>query len=211
MKKILSGMLAGAAVVAAGSASGADLTSPYKAPLAPAPVFSWTGCYAGSQTGLGTGHAKWQDVSTPGDIAALGGFATANTDLSGGVYGAQIGCDYQGGSFFMGGNWVLGLQAQLSGSDVTGTNMDQFNATWTLRDRIDWYGNVTGRFGTTVNDRTLLYVRGGVAWEHNKFEIENSGFNLGTTSNTAVGWTFSSGIEYALSPRWSVFLEFELL
>jgi outer membrane immunogenic protein len=208
MKKLLSGMLAGAAVVAAGSvASGADISSPYlKAPM-PVPVFSWTGCYAGTQSGLGTGHAKWQDVSTPGDIDGNGFGNTANTDMSGAVFGGQIGCDYQGGPWFMGGNWVIGLQGQMSGSTVTGTNQDQFNAPWTLRDRIDWFGSLTGRFGTTISDRTLLYVRGGVAWAHNKFEIENSGFKLGTPTNTPVGWTLSTGIEYALNPSWSVFVE----
>lgn len=59
MKKILSGLFASAAVIAAGSANGADMSAPYiKAPIA-APVFSWTGCYAGTQSGLGAGHAKW--------------------------------------------------------------------------------------------------------------------------------------------------------
>jgi outer membrane immunogenic protein len=207
MKKLLSGMLAGAAVVAAGSANGADMSAPYiKTPM-PAPVFSWTGCYAGTQSGLGSGHAKWQDVDTPGDIDGLGGGRTANTDMSGAVYGGQIGCDYQGGPWFMGGNWVVGLQGMVSGSTVTGTNQDQFNAPWTLRDRIDWFGSVTGRFGTTITDRALLYVRGGVAWAHNKFEIENSGFNLGNPTNSQVGWTLSTGLEYALSPAWSVFVE----
>ena len=207
MKKILSGLFASAAAIAASSASAADMSTPFlKAPLA-APVFSWTGCYAGTQSGLGTGHAKWQHVDTPGDIDGNGSFNTANTDMSGAVYGGQIGCDYQGGPWFLGGNWVLGLQGMISGSTVTGTNMDQFNATWTLRDRIDWFGSVTGRFGTTITDRAMLYVRGGVAWAHNKFEIENSGFNLGTPTNTAVGWTLGTGIEYALSPNWSVFAE----
>ncbi len=209
MKKLLSGMLAGAAAIAAGSASGADLSSPYsKAPsMAPPPAFSWTGCYVGTQSGLGTGHTKWTDVDTPGDIDGTGFGNTANTDMSGAVYGGQLGCDYQGGSWFMGGNWVIGLQGTFQGSTITGTNQDQFNATWTLRDKIDWFGSVTGRFGTTITDRTLLYVRGGVAWVHNKLEIENSGFNLGNPSMTNIGWTIGTGIEYALSPAWSVFVE----
>jgi outer membrane immunogenic protein len=132
MKKVLSTMFAGAAVIAAGSAGAADLGTYNKAP-APLPVFSWSGCYVGAQAGLGAGHTKWQDVSTPGDID--GNFAgnTANTDRSGGLVGGQVGCDYQYGSA-----WVLGISGMSVGSDITGTNMDQFNATWTLRDR--WIG-----------------------------------------------------------------------
>jgi outer membrane immunogenic protein len=210
MKKFLAGLLAGVAAVAAGSAQGADLSRPYvpyaKAPVAP--IFSWTGCYIGTQSGLGAGHAKWTDVDTPGDIDGNGSFRTANTDMSGsGVFGGQLGCDYQGGPWFLGGNWVVGLQGQFSGSTVTGTNQDQFNAPWTLRDKIDWYGSLTGRFGTTITDQWLLYVRGGVAWAHNKLEIENSGQTLGTPSMTNVGWTLSTGIEYAITPAWSLFLE----
>jgi outer membrane immunogenic protein len=200
MKKLISTMFAGAAVIAAGSAGAADLGVYSKAP-APLPVFSWSGCYVGGQAGLGAGHTKWQDVSTPGDID--GNFAgnTANTDMSGGLIGGQIGCDYQYSSA-----WVLGISGMMAGSDITGTNMDQFNATWTLRDRIDWFGSVTGRWGYAV-DRTLLYVRGGGAWTHNRFEIENSGFNLGTPSATRVGWTLGAGIEWAFAPNLSAFLE----
>ena len=203
----ISGMLASAAMLAAGSAGAADM-SYRNGPIMPAaPAFSWSGCYAGTQSGLGAGHAKWQDVDTPGDIDGNGGGNTANTDMSGALWGGQIGCDYQGGPLFLGGSWVLGVQGMLAGSTVTGTNQDQFNFTWALRDRIDEVGSVTGRLGTTVTDRTLLYLRGGVAWAHNKFEIENSGFQLGAPTNTAVGWTLTTGIEYALTPNWTVFAE----
>jgi outer membrane immunogenic protein len=200
MKSVLSRLFAGVAVVAAGSASAADLAPYNKAPL-PLPVFSWSGCYVGGQTGLGVGHTTWVDVSTPGDID--GNFAgnTANTDMSGALIGGQIGCDYQYGSA-----WVLGISGMMAGSNITGTNMDQFNQTWTLRDRVDWFGSVTGRWGYAV-DRTLLYVRGGAAWGNNKLEIENSGFNLGTPSATRVGWTLGAGMEWAFAPGLSAFLE----
>jgi outer membrane immunogenic protein len=209
MKKLLPTMFAGAAVITAGSAGAADL-APYRP--APLPVFSWSGCYVGAQAGLGTGHTTWQDVSTPGDID--GNFAgnTAHADMSGGLVGGQIGCDYQYGRA-----WVLGISGMMAGSDITGTDMDQFNATWTLRDRVDWFGSVTGRWGYAVNClwdlscwgdfRTLLYVRGGGAWTHNRFEIENNGFNLGTPSATRVGWTLGAGIEWAFAPGLSAFLE----
>ena len=53
----------------------------------------WSGCYAGGAAGLGTGHVSWRDVSTPGDIDAKGAFNIAESDMSGSVFGAKIGCD----------------------------------------------------------------------------------------------------------------------
>jgi outer membrane immunogenic protein len=199
MRKLLPKMLAGAAIAAAGAAHAADLGLYSKVP--PAPVFSWSGCYAGGQAGLGSGHATWQDSSTPGDIDGNFLGNTAHGDLTGGVVGGQVGCDYQ-----YTGPWVVGISGMVAGSDITATNMDQFNATWTLRDRVDWFGTITGRWGYAA-DRTLLYVRGGVAWADNRFEIENSGFNLGTPSTTRVGWTLGAGLEWAFAPRLSAFLE----
>ncbi len=201
MNRLLLTMLAGTAALAAMPANGADLGVPYRAPLAAPPVFSWTGCYAGTRSGLGTGHTTMQDKDVPGDIDAFGGFRTANTDMSGGTIGGQLGCDYQ-----IGPNYVIGLQAMVDYSSITGTNMDQFNSTWTLRDRVDWFGSTTARLGWTY-DRFLVYGKGGFAWGHNKFEIENSGATLGTPQATRLGWTLGSGLEFAFAPSWSVFVE----
>lgn len=200
MKKILAGMLAGAAVLTAEAAGAADLAPAYKSPFVP-PAFSWTGCYLGAQVGLGAGHTKWTDIDVPGDIDGLGLGRTAKTDLSGQVFGGQLGCDYQ-----FAGNWVVGIQGMGAGSDISGTNQDQFNAPWTLTNQVDWLATVTGRLGWSI-DRVLLYVRGGAAWAHSKLEIENSGFTLGTPSVTRLGWTIGPGIEWAFAPGWSVFLE----
>jgi len=126
---------------------------------------------------------------------------TANTDMSGGIYGGQLGCDFQ-----FNGSFVIGIEGSLSGSKITGTNMDQFNATWTLRAQTDWIASVTGRVGITA-DRALIYIRGGVAWAHNNFEIENTGFLDGRPSATRLGWVVGGGIEWAFAPSWSVFLE----
>ena len=76
----------------------------------------------------------------------------------------------------------------------------------TLRTKNDWLASITGRVGFAV-DRALLYWRGGVAWAHNKFEIENTAILDGTPQTTRVGWIIGSGIELALAPCWSAFLE----
>jgi outer membrane immunogenic protein len=126
--------------------------------------------------------------------------------MSGGLAGGQVGCDWQ-----FSGNWVLGIETKWSASDITGTNQDQFNNTnWTLRDRVDWFGTVTGRLGWTANN-VLVYGRGGVAWAHNNFEIDETfgrgSGSVGSPSTTRTGWTVGAGVECAFAPSWSVFLE----
>jgi len=84
--------------------------------------------------------------------------------------------------------------------------MDQFNQTWTLRDKINSYGSVGGRIGVAINT-ALLYARGGYAWSRNTFEIENSGVTLGTPSDTRTGWTLGVGFEWCFAPQWSAFIQ----
>jgi outer membrane immunogenic protein len=192
-----------AGILAGTSAYAADVRVPLKAPIV-APQFSWTGCYVGGNVGIGAGHAEWTDIVPDGNIdndLIARTARTAHTDMSGMVAGGQVGCDYQ-----FNGSWVIGIAGSLNASDVTGTNMDQFNQTWTLRDKIDWYGSVTGRIGAAINT-ALIYARGAYAFAHNNFEIENSGVTLGTPSNTRTGWTLGVGVEWAFAPCWSAFVE----
>ena len=82
MKKILLGSVATGALVAAGSASAADLgpRPAYKAPpmVAPVPIFSWTGCFVGAHGGYGWGK---KDVTATG-VSGTGGSDKYNQDLS---------------------------------------------------------------------------------------------------------------------------------
>ena len=201
MKIVLSAGLAAAALIVAGHAGAADLSYPKAPPMAAAPAFSWTGCRVGTHAGMGSGHTTMRDPVPNGNIDATMTGQTANTDMSGGLFGGQIGCDYQ-----FGGNWVTGLEGSLSTSNITGTNQDQFNFNWTLRARTDWLGSATSRFGWAI-DRALVYGRAGAAAAHNNFEIENGNINLGQPSATRWGWTVGSGIEWAFAANWSVFLE----
>jgi outer membrane immunogenic protein len=172
----------------------------------PAPVttptasFSWSGCYLGGHMGLAGGHTTWKDTVPNGAIDATGSGQTANTDMSGGLYGGQIGCDYQFG------NLVAGIEGSFSAATLAGTNMDQFNSTWTLRSKTDWLGSVTGRLGFTA-DRALIYARGGIAWAHNDFEIENTAILAGKPSLTRMGWVLGAGVEWSLAPCWTAFVE----
>jgi len=186
-----------------GGAAAADLGYPMKAaPGGP----SWTGCHMGLRGGIGAGHNTWTDspATLPfgaGFIDANGFGETANTDMTGGTVGGQFGCDMQ-----FSGPFVAGVQGNFSVADITGTNFDQFNDTWSLRSSVDWLAAVTGRLGISVSN-VLVYGRGGGAWAHNRFEIENAETNLGTPQSTRMGWTAGAGLEWAFAPNWSAFLE----
>jgi outer membrane immunogenic protein len=203
MTRIVSIRLAAAVTVAIPlSVQAADIAMPPMYNGAPPPAyFSWTGCYIGTHSGLAAGHATWRDSVPNGAIDATFSGQTANTDMSGAIYGAQLGCDYQ-----FNGNWVIGIDGSVSRSTLTGTNMDQFNNTWSLRGKADWFGAVTGRVGVAV-DRVLVYSRGGIAFANHKLEIQNTGIFDGTPSITRIGWMLGSGIEMSFAPNWTVFVE----
>ena len=80
---------------ATGSAMAADL--PVKAPAAPVPAFSWTGCYIGGHIGA---------VISDDQLTSIFG-NTHSFSSTGFVGGGQIGCDYQ---FATG--WIVGVEGQ---------------------------------------------------------------------------------------------------
>lgn len=199
--------VAATAITATGVAVAADLPMATKAPpggggLPPMPMFSWTGCYIGAHVGVGEDHTQFQDTLPVGDLDAFATSRAPHTNGAGGVFGGQLGCDLQ-----VSGNWVLGLQGTISGSDINSTNQDQFNAQWTLTSNINWYGTVTGRVGWAMNN-IMFYGKGGGAWANTKLEVENSGATIfGPQNITRMGWTIGTGIEWGFAPSWSAFAE----
>jgi opacity protein-like surface antigen len=104
-------LLAGATLLLAGPAVAADLARPvYKAPVAVAPWFTWTGCYVGAAVGGARGRQSAgtttsgdpnaltpQDVEvtpapTPDPQADTAGNLSHGTSVIGGPY---VGCNYQ--------------------------------------------------------------------------------------------------------------------
>src|SRR5262249_10263930 len=89
-----------AAVLAATPALAADL--PVKAPVAPvATVYNWTGIYGGLHVGYGYGVKDWDQTQAYEAKGVLGG--------------GQIGVNQQIG------NWVIGIEADASWSDIKGS------------------------------------------------------------------------------------------
>jgi outer membrane immunogenic protein len=197
--------LLGAAVVAltAGSAAAADM--PLKAPVAApivAPVFSWTGCYIGVHAGGGATRSSFtSDQSSSSDWG------------NGGLAGGQIGCNYQTGVFVFGiegeGYWS-GMKARKEFSEIF-TGEGGFDRNFSeVRNKYDY--TVAGRFGFTY-ERAFIYGKAGWAWGRFDFGAGDqfqpfTGAEVRTQatlgSATLNGPLFGVGVEYALTPNWTV-------
>ena len=206
MKKIL---VAGLAVSAlfGGSAGAADLGRPPPPVYAPPPpvvaFFTWTGCYVGGNVGGVWATRTWTDGTPP--------FILAGTDLgsstaSGGIGGAQVGCNYQVGG------WVFGLQGDYDWTNANQTNtplaLAILGATPATYSKLKSLASVTGRVGYSW-DRFLGYVKVGGAWEKSDFSFLPVGFAAVTVSENRGGWTIGVGGEYAFLNWLTGFAEYD--
>jgi outer membrane immunogenic protein len=187
-------------------ASAADL--PVRAPMVAAPVpFSWTGFYVGGHLGGGWGTKEWSnEVDPAGSSPGFLGGATVNGALG----GLQAGYNYQINSVV-----VLGIEGDFSWADVHNT-FDCFGGSETCSSRAAWFASLTGRIGGTV-DTTLFYLKGGVAWVHDKHSDScpdcsaTGDLNVWDASETRTGWTLGAGVEYAFTRNWSAKAEYDYM
>jgi outer membrane immunogenic protein len=191
MRKVTLSLLTVAGLaLGAQSASAADLRRPvYKAPP-PAVVaaYNWSGFYVGGHLGYGWSSEEGTDLLTG---------ATGSTDPDGFIGGVQAGYNWQAD------RWVFGVEGDWSWSGGDGSTTlagPSFASDHT------WYATLTGRVGYAW-DNWLWYVKGGAAWADSEYTL--AGF--GTVTDTRVGWTLGTGVEWALGPQWSAKLEYNYL
>ena len=185
------------------AAMAADLRLPVKAaPVATAPVFSWTGCYVGVHVGGAKIHT----------FAATNFEGTGSTgdNGTGTVAGGEIGCNYQAG------NWVFGVEGEGAWSNASATNtlivspIDRVSVT--SRNNNDF--SIAGRGGIAF-DRTLIYGKGGWAW--GSFDFNSTlncclVFPVSTSGSYHLnGFLVGAGIEHALTRNWTVKFEYNYL
>ena len=122
-----SGLLASVSIVAlfvASGASAADLAVKARPMAVAAPVYSWTGCYVGAHVGWGRGrHNHTHSVASFSGGGGGAFAASGRVDSSGGLFGGQVGCNYQFAS-----NWVVGIQGDVAGTNLNGMVRDAFAA-----------------------------------------------------------------------------------
>nr|WP_280177459.1 porin family protein [Microvirga pakistanensis] len=178
--------------------------------MAPVPVFTWAGFYAGVNAG-----AAWNDSDltlsseTPAFFGAIDvdGISSDDAVFTG---GAQIGFNYQFGAA------VVGVEADINYIDFD----DAFSALdvatgdeLTVSQEVRWFGTLRARLGFTPAERLLVYATGGLAFGEvesaTTFDIptELASF-AGSNSDTRWGWTLGAGAEYAITNNLTVKAEY---
>jgi outer membrane immunogenic protein len=249
MKKILLSTVALLGLTMTAGAADLPRRTIAPAPIVAVPVFTWSGFYVGVNAGYGFGNNDEETNSyflpfgsvvgtTPAGqtfAAATSGTLTINNrdnnDRDGFVGGAQIGYNFQFGSF------VAGVEADLQFADLGGNNNDNrffgtggfysfvpvgpgavglgaFGApapavvTNNGNGGIDWFGTVRARLGFAF-DRVLVYGTGGFAFGGGG--DSNNGYNFGfygdNDDDTRVGYALGGGIEYAFTNNLTFKLE----
>jgi len=205
MKKFLLGTVGLIALGAAAPAVAADLPARTytKAPAYVAAVYDWSGFYIGANGGWASSRKCWDFSGTT--AARLGTNVPEGChDANGGVVGGQIGYNWQSGA------WLFGLEAQGDWADLSGSNVSLAFPTFSNRSRIDGLGLFTGRIGYAWNT-TLLYVKGGAAVAHDKYNYFLNGVpvSTGIASESRWGGAAGVGLEFGFAPNWSAGVEYD--
>jgi opacity protein-like surface antigen len=173
--------------------------------------YNWAGFYLGRFVGTSWSNATWT-------APALG--LASNPDSAGTMAGTQIGYNYQSG------NWVAGVEADLSFANNrggkgcftpgfgTGGQFIFNNCDNDLHTLV----TATGRLGWAW-DRQLLYGKAGVAWSRDHYAVEcNSDVNVffnpcafqrETGAASRFGATLGVGFEFGFTPNWSAKVEYD--
>lgn len=220
-KTLLAAMLAAVSGVS-GGVKAADIYSDGKQAGQPyLPLNTWTGFYAGANGGYAWNTGS--DVSHVAIASACGGIPgcvvgvplvaeKAITSPEGGFGGGQVGYNWQAG------RWVFGFEADFQGASVNGANTLTNALPIAIDDgasSLDWFGTVRGRLGFTIFDSALLYATGGFAYgcvEDKLYGAFAGGISQTQSSKQiATGYVAGAGLEYALSPTWSVKVEYQFI
>jgi opacity protein-like surface antigen len=207
MTKLFLSGVALVALAAADVAHAADML-PLRA-KAPAQIWNWTGGYVGVHVGAAWGTTNFSD---PFGSSLYGDRVRTPAFLGGG----QIGYNWQAAT----SPWVFGLEADISGLVSDGTHtclaFSGFFVSANCRVRPDATTTLTGRIGYAIGPqgRTLLYLKGGLAGVHDHIDLATNAILPPQATSANVwkwGGTAGAGVEHALTPAWSLKLEYDYL
>jgi outer membrane immunogenic protein len=177
-----------AAFVGITSASAADL--PIKAPPM-VRTYNWTGCYVGVEAG-GT-WGRTQHVDNDPLFAGFGLPLTNVYDVSGGLVGGTVGCNYQINQ------WVFGVENDLSWRRLQGNGPDipPFTTTSTTSLDSHWLDTLRGRVGFAW-DRVFVYGTAGVAFTQTTSGVCTVAAGCFSDTKSRTGWVAGAGAEWAV-------------
>src|ERR1051325_10828467 len=230
MKRTAAAATAALFALLAAPAIAADV--PMKAPVAApvaAAVWNWTGFYIGASGGGTWGRAEITHSTIPApagqafpeDAAAVTAASSPLLKPNGYVAGGHAGFNYQTGSF------VWGLEGDFSYFRVRTSTAGTFPFPSTLAGGIlgpptltfnaateistDWLLTVRPRLGFAAGN-ALFYATGGLAVTNEKVNqvsgVLNGATFTSSISETRLGRTVGGGIEYMLSPNWTIRAEY---
>jgi outer membrane immunogenic protein len=224
-------MTAGLSLAASGAVMAADMPMYGKAP---APVaYDWTGLYFGGHIG---GGWETQTFNDPVGFNALNGFIPGAPAFSSGPAGPKVSSSsflggLQAGANYQIGRLVLGSEFDVSwaslNSSVTGGLVKSnqvavagFNGTESFTSSSHVLATATTRLGV-ARDTWLFYGKAGAAWTRTGDGVSTTetgpapGFVpatlAGSLSDTRVGWTVGTGIEWAFARNWTTKLEYDYI
>jgi outer membrane immunogenic protein len=207
-------LIAAAAIVIASFGSSAQATDlpPMATPAARAPaqpiVQTWHGPLAGVSLG-----ARWGDITG----------TTISFGAGGPPFPALAVQDYDSATFRVGGylghdwhinpRWLVGIEGDFAWGDGSKRvealqgignvgNFSEFRHTWDF--------GVRGRVGYLMDPTLLIYLTGGIQWQHVEATVNCGVATCGastyaqTNETTRTGWTLGGGLEKMLAGRWLV-------
>ena len=208
-RNLLRATLVASALMPATLAAAADLPLP-----PPLPVWTWSGFYLGGSAGAAAGTTTFSESYGPsifGDKVNTAAF----------LAGLQLGYNWQ-----VAPRWVVGVVADTSYLDSNGsfTCMQAFTTLIGSNCEVNprALATVAGRVGFLVDPlgHTLVYGKAGAAWTDSHISIYPNAANFqsfndpvypgGPASADAGAWggMVGVGIERALTPAWSISLEY---
>ena len=214
-KAIITGAAIAFAVTTA-PAFAADM--PVKAPRIAAPVAPvWTGWNLGLSAGARFADITGTTLSFGGGPPPFPALATQgynSTTFRGGVY---LGYDWQ-----FAPKWLVGLEGDFAWGDAkAGVDALQGTPPANVGNRSEvrqtWDAGLRARLGYLIDPTLLLYVTGGVQWQHFEAYVNCAVATCGpgvvpipglpysqTNGVTRTGWTIGGGIEKMLPGKWLV-------
>jgi outer membrane immunogenic protein len=161
---------------------------------------------------IGAGLLAMSSSSAFAQVNCLDLKGSNSTSASGVVGGAQLGYNWQQGSF------VYGLETDISAMDLKSEMntvlaplsqkcIPSFTSRADTSAQVNWYGTVRPRIGWSSGP-VLFYGTGGLAYGrvglNSNVNARSGGFSASLndqTSSVRAGWVAGGGIEYALRPN----------
>lgn len=212
--------------IAASSALAADMPVKARAPIVE--VWTWDKWYVGLNGGYSWGRSDTSGTfynNLTGVQLSPTQYTTLNLD--GGVFGGQVGKNWQNGQ------WVFGIEADGQWTGQKGSGLFTcvtptappgglcnlitagpgagVSPTTTFNQEIEWFATFRGRVGGLITPSALLYVTGGLAVAGINTNGVISGFAANQTptsvawgnDSTNWGWVIGAGLEARLGGNWT--------